>query len=323
MRADRPGVVNAHFFTQIGRAIYRRGGASAQRLALYLQANSHANMIGLYPLPLATIVSELPLKRPAVREAFAALADERFAYYDTISEVVWVVDMARTRLWLGPTDQLEMGDKRIAGVNACYATVPLNAFLGSFWDRYRGILHLTYAREHWDLGASVSREHADYGILAQNGAVLGSPFEGASKPLGSQVQIQEEQVQVQDVQEERAAASAPPPPSFFSNIRNTRQSTPFVEEETAAASTPPLPSQSSKTSKTSKTSTTSQSAPYRVVQKIAHLSLDLLGTRASFGDLTETIKCQCAQAQIPYNSDLVTRALRSALVQRTTRRGAR
>jgi hypothetical protein len=54
---------------------------------------------------------------------------------------------------------------------------------------------------------------------------------------------------------------------------------------------------------------------YAVIEKLAHLSIDVLGL-SSQGDLVEDTKRRCAEAHIAYDSIVVTKAVDSAIHQR-------
>src|SRR4051812_31066031 len=84
-----------------GRHIQEKG-RDAVILAAYLASCRHANMIGLYELPLIFIDRELPVLRSRlyVLQAFQALQEAEYATFDMGTEHVWVKEMARVRLGL-------------------------------------------------------------------------------------------------------------------------------------------------------------------------------------------------------------------------------
>ncbi len=57
---------------------------------------------------------------------------------------------------------------------------------------------------------------------------------------------------------------------------------------------------------------------YRVIPKLAHEAIDLLGIKSP--DLSETVKTYCAQRHVPYDSRTVGKAIDSALIQRKRRK---
>jgi hypothetical protein len=60
-----------------------------------------------------------------------------------------------------------------------------------------------------------------------------------------------------------------------------------------------------------------------IITRIAHEAIDILGGRADLGDLADTVKSRCAQLRISYDSDVVRKAVDSALFQRQRRQEAR
>jgi hypothetical protein len=59
---------------------------------------------------------------------------------------------------------------------------------------------------------------------------------------------------------------------------------------------------------------------YRVILKLAHTVLDVVGVRASLGDVVDAVKERCGRAHIVYwPGDVVQRAVAAALVQRIGR----
>jgi hypothetical protein len=142
---------------ETGPAIARAGGAPAQLVALYFMSNQDANMLGLYRARLPMIKERIrTLSVKQLERAIAACAEAKFADYDTVTEHVWVREMAKYRLGLhnGP---LKADDNRCKGAIQLYAKLPDNPFLGPFFKRYRKDLHLSKGRT----------------------------FPGPSKPLGS------------------------------------------------------------------------------------------------------------------------------------------
>lgn len=80
-----------------GRQI-RKLGPMAQVVALYLLTAPGSTMLGLYYLPIGTIVHETGIPEGDVHEIMADFDEMGFAYYDADNEVVWVVEMARFQI---------------------------------------------------------------------------------------------------------------------------------------------------------------------------------------------------------------------------------
>ena len=135
-------------------------------MATYLLTCEHANMLGLYRLPLLYATEETGLKRREVAAALEQLKAVEFAHYDEATEFVWVLEMARFQLGLLPSDTLKEGDKRAKGAARLYKQISSNPFLGPFHDRYSEVLGLPIRRD----------------FLAETKPYV-SPFRGASEPL--------------------------------------------------------------------------------------------------------------------------------------------
>jgi hypothetical protein len=147
-----------------GKAI-TAASKDARIVATYLLTCEHANMIGLYRLPLLYAAEETGLKRREVAVALEHLKLLEFAYYDEATEFVWVVEMARFQLSLSPGEAINDKDTRVKTVAALYKHLPTNPFLAPFFDRYVAILRLPCKRDF----LSEQKPHR-------------SPMEGASVP---------------------------------------------------------------------------------------------------------------------------------------------
>ncbi|MEO6111609.1 MAG: hypothetical protein ABIQ24_07245 [Nitrospiraceae bacterium] len=148
-----------------GQAI-TAAGKDARIVATYLLTCEHANMLGLYRLPLLYAAEETGLKRREVLAALAQLKSMEFAVYDPETEFVWVCEMARFQLGLLPHEPLKEGDHRAQGSARLYKQLSSNPFLLPFYARYAQILRLPLQRD----------------FLTEK-KPLGSPFGGASEPL--------------------------------------------------------------------------------------------------------------------------------------------
>ncbi len=114
-----------------GRAL--RGHTDAQLLAMYVVTCPHANMIGLYHLSLAYIVSDTGMGMERVAAAFAKLAEPSidFARYDSVTEVVYVPSMAREQV-----RNLGENDKRRILVQKQYEGMAGSPYGADWWTRY-------------------------------------------------------------------------------------------------------------------------------------------------------------------------------------------
>lgn len=166
MRMRHYSLILPPFWTgTTGKAI-TAAGKDARIVATYLLTCDHANMLGLYRLPLLYAAEETGLKRREIAAALEQLKGVEFAQYDEASEFVWVFEMARFQLGLLPGEMLKEGDKRTKGAARLYKQIPSNPFLGPFHDRYSQVLGLSFRRDF----LSEMKPH-------------GSPLGGASEPL--------------------------------------------------------------------------------------------------------------------------------------------
>jgi len=188
-----------------GRQLQEKG-RDAVILAAYLASCRHANMIGLYELPLVFLERELSVlrSRAHILKAFHALQEVSYATYDMGTEHVWVREMARIRLGLEPAETINQGDNKHKAVVKLYVSAKSNPFLAPFFDRYHATLRLADGR----IGPPLQQViHSLQGT--QKGLSSGS--KGARKPVQVQVH-QSVQVQgsgTQKHQQEKAAAAPP------------------------------------------------------------------------------------------------------------------
>ena len=147
----------------------------------------HANMLGLYYLPILYIAHETGLGLEGASKGLNRSIEAGFCSYDEDTEMVWVHEMAAYQVGKA----LKPGDNRCAGVRSEYASLTENRFLSAFYDRYKDDFHLNIKREPRRI------------------------LEGASKGLGSQDQEQDqEQEKDKDL---LGYGSATPPDSEFSD----------------------------------------------------------------------------------------------------------
>lgn len=146
-----------------------RGDAAAQVVAAYLLSCPHANMIGLFYLPLTFLSHETGIPLQGASEALRRVEGAGFCAYDEDAEVVWVFEMAKFQIG----ESLKPADNRCQGVEREYESVPNNKHLGAFFDRYAIAFHLKNRR----------------GEPVENPA----PAQAPSEPLRSQEQEQEQE----------------------------------------------------------------------------------------------------------------------------------
>lgn len=165
----------------------RAAGAYAQITGMYLMTSPHANMLGMYYLPVLYLAHETGLGLEGASKGLRSCIEAGFCAYDEGSEVVWVFEMARYQI----AEALSAGDKRSAGVQNEYNSLPENPYLSAFFDKYGSAYNMTKRR-----GQAAKTQ---------------SPSEAPSKPLGSQEQEQEqEQEKKEAIASVDKVADAPP-----------------------------------------------------------------------------------------------------------------
>jgi len=142
--------ISPAFWTgQTGRKL-RSLGPECQLLGLYLITTHHANMLGLYYLPLAYVHADTGLSLEGASKGLASLSEAGFCLYDAASEWVFVVEMARFQV-LKDGEPLDPKDKRALGIQKDYRTFPENPFLLPFYQKYASSFHLSVPRgEPWE-----------------------------------------------------------------------------------------------------------------------------------------------------------------------------
>lgn len=170
--------VSPSFWTGITGRELRKLGPTCQVLALYLISCPHANMLGLYYLPLAYISVDTGIPLEGAMEGLARLSEAGFCKYDAPSEWVFVAKMAKYQV-LSAGECLKDGDKRLIGVQRQYASLPNNPFLFDFYQIYGSAFRITEPR---GLSPSIapsiplaSQEQEQEQEQENNGAFFASP----------------------------------------------------------------------------------------------------------------------------------------------------
>ncbi|ENW78640.1 hypothetical protein F909_03602 [Acinetobacter sp. ANC 3929] len=194
------GKVSPHFWTgTTGKKL--RSSPEAVIVALYLMTSPHANMLGLYYMPILYVAHETGLGFEGASKGLRSACEAGFCSYDDTSEMVWVHEMARFQV----ADSLKPADNRCKSVQKDYDSLPSNPFLAGFFDKYATAFCMTSRR----------------GEIAKTN----SPFEAPSKPLASQEQEQEqEQDQEQDKSHTQNAGEnswSPNPENLLNVIRQS------------------------------------------------------------------------------------------------------
>src|SRR5579862_2114415 len=114
-------------------------GWQAQLVAVYLLTSPHANMIGIYYLPVNFIAHEIGISMEEASKGLRGLIEIQFCSYDDHSEFVWVHDMGFSQI----CKQLKPADNRVKAVQDLYYDLPDLGFLKGFYDKYAEAFLLT------------------------------------------------------------------------------------------------------------------------------------------------------------------------------------
>lgn len=119
-----------------------RDDPDGQRLAAYLITSPHANVIGLYWLPVNYAAREIGLSDKQVSEALGRLSEMGFAHYDHTREFVWVVNMAREQLGLAEGEVLSAKDNRGKGARRAADQAKRSSLYARFVSMYGDALDI-------------------------------------------------------------------------------------------------------------------------------------------------------------------------------------
>lgn len=160
--------VSPHFWTgSTGKQL--RQCPESVVVSMYLMTCPHANMLGLYYMPLLYVAHETGLGMDGASKGLQWACDAGFCSYDDSTEMVWVHEMARFQI----AEKLKDTDKRSVGVQNEYNSLPSSPYLEGFYDKYNQAFCMTVKR-----GFSSNKP-------VENEAPL--------KPLASQEQEQEQE----------------------------------------------------------------------------------------------------------------------------------
>jgi hypothetical protein len=132
------GKVAPQFWTgETGKKI-KAAGPEAVVVSLYLMTSPHANMIGLYYLPLLYLAHETGLGMEGASKGLARAIEAGFCTYDEASEHVFVHAMARFQI----AASLKPDDLRCKGVRNELQKCPKGALVQAFIALYGSAFHL-------------------------------------------------------------------------------------------------------------------------------------------------------------------------------------
>ena len=168
MARDYAKITPSFWTGETGRRL--RGDSEAQLIALYLVTCPHANMIGIFYMPLPLLCHETGSPLEGASKALRRLSEAGFAYYDETTEHVWIPEMATYQV--GET--VKPGDNRRAAVQKMVKGCK-SLFVNDFIEKYGEV----------------------YGLERQAPSKpLGSPLEAPPKPESSeQLAVNSKQVE--------------------------------------------------------------------------------------------------------------------------------
>lgn len=125
------GKVSPQFWTgRTGKGL--RGNVEAQVVALYLMTSPHANMIGVYHLPMLYLAHETGLSPEGASKGLQACISAGFCVYDEDAECVFVVEMAAHQVG----EVLKQSDLRAKSIDRLYKGVSSPILAAAFFVRY-------------------------------------------------------------------------------------------------------------------------------------------------------------------------------------------
>ncbi|ARM14187.1 MULTISPECIES: hypothetical protein [Rhizobium] len=115
-----------------------RGKLEALAVHYHLTTSGHANMLGLYYVPITYIAHEIGGSPEGASKGLLDLIEAKICSYDFERELVWVHEMAADQI----APQLSPKDKRVKGIADQLAMLPMCLITLGFYKRYRLPFHL-------------------------------------------------------------------------------------------------------------------------------------------------------------------------------------
>lgn len=115
-----------------------RGDLEALAVHYHLTTSGHANMLGLYYVPITYIAHEIGCPLEGASKGLLALVQAKICSYDFERELVWVHEMAADQI----APHLSPKDKRVKGVADQLSMLPMCPITLGFYRRYRIPFHL-------------------------------------------------------------------------------------------------------------------------------------------------------------------------------------
>lgn len=114
-------------------------GANTKLLAIYLQGNSHQNMLGVYYLPTLYIANDLKQSVQKIQSTLQNLCDISYCKYDAKTQYIWVCNMALEQIG----EEISAKDNRTKAIQAIWDSLPIQIdFLSDVHNKYSNIFNL-------------------------------------------------------------------------------------------------------------------------------------------------------------------------------------
>lgn len=146
--------VSGVFWTR-GTGKSLRGDIEAQLVALYLMTSPHANMIGVFSLPIGYIQIDTGLPFEGASKGLQRLVEGGFCSYDEAYETVFVHEMANYQIGAS----LKATDNRVKDIQKQYENLPESLIKSKFFEKYSTAFCL------------------------KNGSPLEAPYQAPTKPV--------------------------------------------------------------------------------------------------------------------------------------------
>lgn len=172
------GKVSPRFWTG-GTGKSLRGEMEAQVVALYLMTSPHANMIGVYHLPMLYLAHETGLSLEGASKGLQRCIDSGFCTYDADAETVFVTEMAAHQVG----EELKPNDNRTKSIQKQYEGIAEQALKAAFLARYGSAFGLESAPKGKGLGRG---SKAPTKPETETGAETG---EGSKPPKGRKTHL--------------------------------------------------------------------------------------------------------------------------------------
>lgn len=131
--------ISPHYWEDVANKKMKPLKSALFIVSLYAQTCRHANIIGVYHLPLSYISYDTGLDEKKVHTVLRYLLKIHFCSYDKDKEYIWVHEMAINQVG----EKLDAGDRLNFLINDFYHSLPELSFLDEFYQLYRHRFLLT------------------------------------------------------------------------------------------------------------------------------------------------------------------------------------